>query len=256
MSREIAFAVFFVVGVWWLGTAVILKLVWLGRESARPRVIGLGLVAVASLVAITYASREPSSRAAYLSFLGTIAVWAFHELVFLLGFVTGSRKTACPSSARGLLRFLYATEVLLHHELSLAATFVLIIGLTWQAPNTVAAEVFAVLWIMRLSAKLNVFLGVRNLADSFIPEHLRYLLTYVRRARLNPLMPVSLLLAGGATVVLSLGIAEESRTFVVVGRTLVTSLLALAFVEHVFLALPVPDAWLWRWATRSRGGTT
>ena len=34
------------------------------------------------------------------------------------------------------------------------------------------------------------------------------------------------------------------------GLVLSASLLTLAIFEHLFLAVPVPDAWLWRWATK------
>ena len=38
---------------------------------------------------------------------------------------------------------------------------------------------------MRQSAKLNVFLGVRNLNADFLPDHLKYLQTYFVRAPMN-----------------------------------------------------------------------
>jgi putative photosynthetic complex assembly protein 2 len=70
---------------------------------------------------------------------------------------------------------------------------------------------------------------------------------------MNPLMPFSLILASAVTVSLaSEALSLEATPFVLVGRTLVATILALAVVEHVFLALPVPDALLWRWAIRPR----
>ena len=36
---------------------------------------------------------------------------------------------------------------------------------------------------MRQSAKLNVFLGVRNLSEEFLPQHLHYLQSYFTRSR-------------------------------------------------------------------------
>lgn len=106
---------------------------------------------------------------------------------------------------------------------------------------------------MRVSAKLNVFLGVRNVTEQFVPGHLRYLLTYFRRARMNPLMPFSLIVGGAIALRLALLPADAGQG-VVVGRTLVATILALAVVEHVFLAVPLPDAMLWRWAIRTKGG--
>jgi putative photosynthetic complex assembly protein 2 len=106
---------------------------------------------------------------------------------------------------------------------------------------------------MRLSAKFNVFLGVRNLTEQFVPAHLRYMLGYFRRARMNPLMPVSIVVASAVVArLLGHALTADATPFVVVGRTLVATLLGLAVVEHAFLAVPVPDAVLWRWAIRTK----
>jgi putative photosynthetic complex assembly protein 2 len=44
-----------------------------------------------------------------------------------------------------------------------------------RQPNQVGTGTFAVLWVMRISAKLNLFLGVRNLSEELLPPHLAYL---------------------------------------------------------------------------------
>ena len=44
---------------------------------------------------------------------------------------------------------------------------------------------------MRESAKLNLFLGVRNLSEEFLPAHLAYLQSYFRRRSMNMLFPFS-----------------------------------------------------------------
>ena len=51
---------------------------------------------------------------------------------------------------------------------------------------------FMPLWLMRTSAKLNVFLGGINLGEEFLPPHLRYLLSFMARRPMNVLMPLSL----------------------------------------------------------------
>lgn len=50
------------------------------------------------------------------------------------------------------------------------------------SPNQVAAQTWLVLWVMRLSAKLNIFLGVKNFYEPFLPASLHYLLSYFRAA--------------------------------------------------------------------------
>jgi putative photosynthetic complex assembly protein 2 len=100
-----------------------------------------------------------------------------------------------------------------------------------------------------LSAKLNVFLGVRNLTEQFVPDHLRYMISYFRIARMNWLMPASLAAAAAALVWLGAGAASAGISqFSRVGRTLVVTILGLGLLEHFFLAFRLPDAALWRWA--------
>ena len=254
MSDHVLTALF-VLFSWWISTGVILLMDGLPRWTFRFSVSGLGALALGGLYGLWWSSQFASKPAAYLAFGCTLAVWAFHELTFLLGLVTGPRKEPCPPDARGLARFVYATAAIIYHELVLFFTLLAVVAITWGAPNQVGTWTFFVLWIMRLSAKFNVYLGVRNLTTDFIPAHLRYLLTYFRKARLNPLMPVSITVASAVVVVLfSDSLAAGATSFVVVGRTLVATLLAMAVLEHLFLTLPVPDALLWRWAMRSGHG--
>ncbi|MEM8606152.1 MAG: putative photosynthetic complex assembly protein PuhE [Myxococcota bacterium] len=242
-------AVLFVVGVWWLSTAVVLRLVWLPRRTHR-RSIGIASVlAVAGLVASFALRNDDTSLGACLGFLSGIALWGWHELTFLLGRVTGSRRGPCPPGLEGWPRFSAATEAVIHHELALAATMAAVVALSWKAPNQVAAWTFGVLWLMRLSAKLNIFLGVQNLQQEFVPPHLRYLTSYFRVSRLNPLMPFSLGIASFFAFFLFTAVTPASDGEAT-GLVLSASLLTLAIFEHLFLAIPVPDAWLWRWATK------
>jgi putative photosynthetic complex assembly protein 2 len=244
-----ALAALFVLAFWWLSTAVILKLVWLGKSRVRFAVFSA--LTVVALVGLVRSAASTTPAAAYLAFSCALVVWGWHELSFLLGMITGPRTTPCPPGAMGWERFAAATAAVIHHEIALAATVALIVALTWGQPNQVGTGAFLVLWVMRLSAKLNLFLGVRNFTDKFVPQHLRYMLSYFRRARLNPLMPVSLLVATAMVVNLVRdSLAVDASTFLVVDRTLVATLLALAVIEHLFLVVPVPDSVLWSWAIR------
>jgi putative photosynthetic complex assembly protein 2 len=183
--------------------------------------------------------------------MSALLVWGWHELTFLLGLVTGPRKTACPPGARGFERFRLATATLIHHELALTFTGLAVIALCWRAPNQVGTWTYGVLWIMRLSAKLNVFLGVRNLSVQLIPERLRYLVSYFRTGRASWLLPLSIAASSYVLFQLLDGLlAAEVTPLERVERTLPAALLGLAVLEHVVLAVPLPDALLFRWATR------
>lgn len=246
-------AALIVIVSWWFSTGAILLIDGLPPSTFRYSVGAASGLSLAGCIGLHLSSSHATPAAAYVAFACALLVWAWHELTFLLGLVTGPRKQACPADAHGWRRFRLATVAVIHHELALAATMLLVVALTWEAPNQVGTWTLLVLWIMRLSAKLNVFLGVRNLSIDFIPPHLRYLTTYFRRATLNPLMPVSLL----GTTVACVWLWRASRMtpespFAQVSLTLVATLLSLGLLEHVFLAVPLPDAWLWRWAVRNR----
>ncbi|MEM9194106.1 MAG: putative photosynthetic complex assembly protein PuhE [Myxococcota bacterium] len=241
--------VLFVVGVWWLSTALVLRLVWLPRRTHRRSIAVASVLAVAALVATFALRHDDTSLGACLGFLSGIALWGWHELTFLLGRVTGPRRGPCPPGLRGWPRFRAATEAVIHHELALAATMAVLVTLSWKAPNQVAAWTFAVLWLMRLSAKLNIFLGVQNLQQEFVPRHLKYLASYFRVSRVSLLMPFSLGIASVVAFLLFTAVTPASDGEAT-GLVLSASLLTLAIFEHLSLAIPVPDAWLWRWATK------
>jgi putative photosynthetic complex assembly protein 2 len=106
---------------------------------------------------------------------------------------------------------------------------------------------------MRQSAKLNLFLGVRNLSEEFLPEHLRYLESYFRKRPMNLLLPVSVTAATMlAALIWREALATHAKPFEIVGFTLVAMMLTLAILEHWFLVLPLPTTALWRWSLRSR----
>ena len=252
------FAILFALFAWWFSTGIILFIDQLPRRTHLVSGFLVTLVAGAAFFGLGWAAGETSSLGVYLAFVCALVVWAWHELTFLLGWVTGPRRSPCPPGLNGWPRFRAATEVVIHHELAIALTALIVIALGWGGPNQVGAWTFGVLWVMRISAKLNVFLGVRNLTEEFIPAHLEYMKSYFRRRRSNPLMPISITAAVGTVVLLlrsNLGV--ETTEAARIGTTLVATMLGLAALEHLLLVLPVPDALLWRWALKAaelRGG--
>lgn len=249
MTRPVLAAIF-VLALWWLSTAAVLRLVWLGRSPRR--ITAVSVLGALSFSGLWLTRGTETVEAAYIAFASALMLWGWNEVMFLLGIVTGPRKIACPVGARGWHRFRCATAALIHHELALTAVLVAVLAIVWGQPNKVGLWTYTVLWVMRLSAKFNVFLGVRNLSVQFIPEHLKYLASYFRLARGNWLMPASLVAGTAVVVLLARSLDADATPFVCVERTLVATLLSLAVLEHMFLALPVPDALLWRWATRAK----
>jgi putative photosynthetic complex assembly protein 2 len=221
----------------------------LPRDTFRWSLATSTLVALGALVCISRSAHSSGVAGAYAAFLCSVLVWGWHELAFLTGWLTGPRQCACSAPAHGPTRFREAVQAILWHELAIVAMGALTIALTWGAPNRVAAWTFALLWVMRLSAKFNLFLGVRNRGEEYLPAHLNYLGSYFKRRTMNGLLPLSLL-AGGASAAVLIDNAIGSTGAARAGLLLVTSLLVLALLEHLLMVVPLRSAWLWRWALR------
>ena len=253
MTMLVLGPVLFTLFVWWFSTGLILYLDGLPRRTFPVTLaVATGLLLLALLG--LYATRDDTRiTGAYLAFACGVVVWAWQEIAFLLGIVTGSRRLPCPPGAGGWTRFRHALAAVLHHELALVVLFVAVLAATWGGSNPVGLWTYVILWVMRQSAKLNVFLGVRNLNESFLPPHLAYLQTYFRRAPGNALFPLSVI---GATIVAALlwhgALADGADAFDVAALTFAATLLSLAVLEHWFLVLPLPSEQLWSWGLRSR----
>lgn len=239
--------------LWWAGTALVLFLDLRPRRTHRLSITAATLLLVVALYLIATTANDPTPRGAYLAFAAGVIVWGWQEMLFLMGFVTGPRRTPCPPGARGWRRFRFATGTLIHHEIALLVTTAVIAAIVWNTPNTTALWTFVVLWVMRLSAKFNLFFGVRNRSEELLPEHLRYLETYFARQTVNAFFPWSVSLATVAAALLWNWALTANSAFDAVSTTLVATLLALGVLEHWFLVLPVSLNGLWQRGDRSKG---
>jgi putative photosynthetic complex assembly protein 2 len=238
--------------VWWAGTGVILYLDGLPRATHPWTMLWASVLLAVALAGLVATADDTRATGAYLAFTCTIVIWAWKELAFLMGYVTGPRRIACPEGARGWARVGYALLAILWHELALLVLFAAVLALTWGAANPVAACTFATLWLMRLSAKLNVFLGVRNLNEEFLPEPVRYLGSYFRERPMNRFFPVSLIASTALALALwDHALAPTTSHFGAVSTTIVAMLTTLAVLEHALMMLPLPSQWLWRWGLKS-----
>ncbi len=250
---EIALPVLFALFVWWFSTGAIAWLDGLPRATFGWSLLGITVVGIAALYGIAATAGDTSVAGAYCAFTCALLVWGWHEASFLFGIVTGPRRGPLPAGVRGFKRFGMAVEVIAWHELAIAATAVIIAALTWGGENQIALWTFLLLWAMRVSAKLNVFLGVRNLSEEFLPEHLRYLVTYLRRRPINLLFPVSVT---GCTITAALFVAAAldpaTPPGLVAGHMLLGAMTALALLEHWLMVLPISPSALWGWALGGR----
>ncbi len=246
LGLAIAYALF----VWWFATGVILYLDGLPSRTYPVTMLGASVLAAAGLLALHGSRHDASAIGAYHAFTGALAVWGWNEVAFLLGWITGPRRTPATPGVRGLQRVLEACEMVLWHEAALALGFAAIVFASWGGDNMLGVQTYVLLWAMRLSAKINIFLGVPNAPVSFLPAGLKHLASCFRERSMNFLFPVSVTVS---TVVLALfgwraAMAEGGEA---IAFAFLSAFMALAILEHWFLVLPWPSEKLWKWGMRS-----
>ncbi len=235
--------------VWWLSTGLIVYLDGLPRRTFRWTLLGATVLLGAALYQLRASGADTTVAGAYVSFTAGVLAWGWLEVGFLMGPLTGPWKRPCPPDCRGWQRVGLAIRAILYHELAIIALAGVIAALSWNADNRVGMWTFAVLWIMRVSAKLNVFLGVRNLGESFLPAHLAYMGSFFRRRPMNLAFPLCVTAASAATAwLVQLATADGVSEFDATGITFVATMLALAVLEHWLLVVPLPETALWQWS--------
>lgn len=249
MFAEIWIAACFALFVWWFSTGAILIAV--RRADRRGRAAHLmNTVLGVPLLVLGFAIVGVSGSditGVYSGFLGALAIWGWIELAFLSGVITGPERRECPQGLRPGARFVRAWWTVAYHELALLAGLMIVAFLTYGQINDVAFWTYLILFIARISAKLNVFFGVPRINTEFVPRPLAHLTSYFRQRPVTLMFPLSItiLSIGAACFLRQLWTAEGDAA--IVAATLLTALSALALVEHWLMIVPLPDAKLWRW---------
>jgi len=244
-------ATLFSVFSWWLGTGAILWLVRLSPASFRWSMFGLSFLLGLSLWTASISMRSHSVLNAYIGFVSVIAMWSWHEMAFLTGWLTGPRRVVLDKGLKLRQRFVQSVQVLLHHELALLFNFGLLVAMQQGQPNHMALCTFALLWCMRLSAKLNLFFGVPEVGLQYLPSHLTYLGSYFKQGRVSLFFYATVAVSSGAWLWL-VWQAQQGVVALTAGWVLLASLLGLAILEHVLMMFPVPLQKLWGWAMSHR----
>jgi len=241
--------------IWFIATGLV---AWAdNRESATfSKSLAFGAAGgILGLVLIVAASVSAEIWAVYVAFVGALLVWGWHELSFLTGVATGPRRGPADPNLTGLARFRQASATVMHHEVALALTALLLISLSWNAPNQIGASVFALMFGLRLTSKINLFVGVPNSTAEMLPDQLAYLKTYFGPNRMTVLLAVSIAaIIAVAVSFAQMALAAPVGSAAMAGASLLCTLCLLGVLEHLFLALPFRDGMLWGWALPKRTG--
>ncbi|MEM1272511.1 MAG: putative photosynthetic complex assembly protein PuhE [Pseudomonadota bacterium] len=237
--------------LWWFSTGAILYAVRHADRagpSARLRAVLLALpLAVAGCAGFWLTLNDVSIAGIYLAFLSALALWGWIELAFLAGIITGPNGHDLPPATPEWERFIRAWGTIAYHEMLLVFAFIAMFLLAQGAENHVGLLTFGVLFAARISAKLNLYLGVSKINTEFLPGSLNHLPSHFRIARMNWLFPLSVTSLSFATAWWFWQMVYAAQPADAAGFALLAALTALALLEHWFLVLPLPDERLWRW---------
>ena len=237
--------------VWWFSTGAILVVVkYADRHGIR---FGQALTWAALPVfclgayGIWITADLETSASSYHAFFAALALWAWIELAFLTGTITGPNVHECRAGIPEWERFIRAWGTIAYHEMLLAGTLIGLWLFTQDAVNTFGFWTFAVLFFARVSAKLNLFLGVPKINTEFLPKSLAHLPSHFRHAKMNRLFPISVSALTFAVACWLERIYSATSPGDTIGFSLLAAMTALALLEHWFMVLPLPDEKLWRW---------
>lgn len=238
--------------LWWLSTGLIFYLDQLPVRTFKWSMAGATGILVVSLYVIWTSGADTSLWGVYASFTAGVLAWGWQEISLYTGFVTGPRKHRCEAGCSGWRHFGHAISVNLWHEIAIIVVAAVIAFLSWGSDNQWGLWSYLLLWVMHLSARLNVFLGVRNVSEEFVPAHMEVLKSFLTRKPMNLLFPVSVTGGTIAAVLLFQQAFSAAVPGAVAGFSLLAALASLAVVEHWLLMLPLPVEKLFRWSLPHR----
>lgn len=249
---------------WWFFTGAILLVVRRadgGNTVAHGRNVFLSVPLLAlGAAGLVVSSTELSVANVYIAFISTLLIWGWIELAFLAGVITGPERRPCPAHLTGIDRFNRAWHTVSYHELLLLFALLCIVVVTTGAENTFGFWTYLILFVARISAKLNLFFGVPRINTEFVPQPLQHLKSYFRQGPITLAFPIGVTFLSIAAACFAERIIASDTPAAITGFALLTALAALATLEHWLMVVPLPDAKLWRWmlpeTTQSRKDQT
>lgn len=252
---DVVLPVVFSLFLWWFSTGLIFFLNARGRSTHRWSMLGATAVFAGAIYGLTTTVGRTDVTGAYLGFTYGLLIWGWQTASHFLGFITGPNTRDCPPDASTAERFRLGLLTGLHHEIVIIMTAAVLVAISWGQPNQFGLMTFVLLWAMHTSAKLNVFLGVRNVYPEFLPPHMDHLKTYFGQRKMNGLLPVSVVVGIAVTSYwVSAAISDAATPFETAGFMMVSALMALAVIEHILLVIPVSVASLWGWSLSGKKG--
>lgn len=251
---DIFIPIVFVVLLWWFSTGAIL---WLARgvdSQMHPRLLIVTVACALGFAGVIISSTSSEVWSVYLAFVSALAIWGWVEFTFLAGLITGPKDTPCPPNISEGKRFAMAYKVICHHEYALVIMMIVLAVLDTSGGTGTAIKTFALLWVMRLGAKLSMFAGAPGISVEMIPARLSYMKSYFKQDKISLTFWVSIIswvifFVAGVYALATVNYSAAIQTQIII----LTSLVGLAILEHIFMVLPIKDSKLWHWAMPEKG---
>lgn len=245
--------------LWWFSTGAILMVVKHadkkgGFAHTRAAVLSLPILVLGAYGFLqTLGMLTPGG--VVLAFVSALGIWGWIEIAFLTGVITGPNRTVCPKPIPEWERFFRAWGTIAYHEFALVGALIVMGVYAAGAENMFGFWTFALLFFARLSAKLNLFLGVPKINTEFLPTPLAHVPSHFHYNHMNWLFPYSVTALTFAMTCWIERLYAAETAAATTGFALLAAFTALALLEHWFMVVKLPDEKLWRWLLPARDET-
>lgn len=241
---------------WWVGTGAVFLAARGGLQKRRWAFVGALVLLGVALAAVPVLGAYQGLSGTLLALLSGFTAWAWVELSFYTGFITGPSVAEPDPDASLAERFRHALAACLWHELLIPILGAVLLLLSFSGGNPWAFRIYVTFWLLHEAARINVLIGVPHPFAELLPEHLSHLKPYTVARKAG--WPIRLTLvahtvAAGVLLVAALGAAEPGARL---GWMVLGALVSLGWLENLVLMLPIPLERLWRSVGMGKGDAT
>jgi len=244
LTLQLFLAGFYSLVIWWVSTAIIIYFNFQPVVRFYFFLTSLSLALIWGFLWVKHRN-DDTIKGAYISFTGALFVWGFVEVSFYTGYIVGPYVRPIFAISPSWQAFHQAVHRSIYHEMMIMTLGIAALGIFWKAKNKFGLITFFILWFAHQSCKLNVFFGVSNIGQEFIPDAVSDMTPYMTVANMNWLFPFSITL----NTLIAYKFLKNARNkgemnWRRIGYILVGMMALLALVEHWLLVLPLNES-LW-----------
>ena len=173
------FAIIFTIFVWWFSTGAILYAIrrvdYSSKISHKAFTFCCLPLLIFGIISFLISLNSTTIFDIYLSFVSALLIWGWFEIAFLSGVITGKNKKICDNNIKGWERFNLAWKTINYSEFSLLFITFIMYLLVKDSLNNFGFLTFIILYLARVSAKINFFIGVPYINFEFFPKPISHM---------------------------------------------------------------------------------